>query len=155
MKSKHLISLLQIGYTTIEVVFQNDSNRQVPSTGRHYTYKTKHLDLAVGQTVVVRVSGRYALAEVVKIHDIPQIDVDAEFEYKWIVQLVDPTEYNEIMDAERAFKETLQEVEKIKQREVMIEDFNKHLPIGSNARLLFDEAIKNFAPSLSNETKTS
>lgn len=143
MKSRHLISLLQTGYTTVEVVFQNDSNRVVPSTGRHYVYKTKKLDIQVDQTVVVRVSGKYALAQVVAVHDVPRIDVDADFDYKWIVQVVDPTEYNTTREAENTFKATLQEVEKLKQRDQLIEDFNKHLVDGSPAKLLFTDAINN------------
>lgn len=154
MKSRHLISLLQTGYTTIRVVFQNERDRVVPSTGRVYTYKTKKLDTQVGQTVVVRVSGKYALAQIVEVHDTPRIDVDADFDYKWVVQVVDPTEYNTIREAEAIFAETLQNVEKLKQQEQLLEDFRKHLPTDSTARLMFDQAVKNFEASSEQKSTT-
>lgn len=84
----HAITLLQEGYTTLEVVYPNNNQR--------YTFKvanTLRERLKEDDYVVVFTRDEYKVVKVVKIHDKPQIDVKAPFELKWIVCRVETETY--------------------------------------------------------------
>lgn len=76
---------------------------------------------------------------VVRADDNPVIDVDAEFDYRWAVQKVDMTEFQELTLKEQKFGVQLQEIERVKQRESLMDSFRSSLPEGSAARLLFEQ----------------
>lgn len=134
MKNKHLISLLQTGFTTIKVEFKQGSQQ--------YTYKAK---LSEGIKVEDRVivdspQDGLTVVKVVEVHLTPEIDLHAKFDYKWIVHKVDLTDYLATLAQEAEFTRTLLEVERIRQKEELLADFQKYLPEGSAARQLFDKA---------------
>lgn len=185
MKNKHLLSLLQKGYTTIQVFFQDhgypaaptappapaqaqwrqpeagprDHQTQsmtapraiprapcAPAPGHAlYTYKARG-QIAVGDRVVVesRTGSGLAIAVVHSVDPAPRIDVDSDLDYKWIVQRVDLDSYAKILDQEQAFADQLQEVERQHQRDELTAKMTAHLPEGSAARKLFDDAVANF-----------
>jgi hypothetical protein len=133
MKQRHLLALIQNGYTTVQVRFDN--------TPKTYTYKARgHIE--VGDCVIVDTPRNgLTLAHVVGVDKLPRIDIDADFTYKWIVQRVDRTEYDRTMEQEKAFMDTLQEIERVRQRDLLMQSFRDHLPEGSAARQLFDSAV--------------
>lgn len=133
MKQRHLLALLQSGYTTIQVKFDN--------TPKTYTYKARcHIE--IGDRVIVDTPRNgLTLVEVVGIDKAPRIDIDADFTYKWIVQKVDRTDYDRIVEQEKAFMDTLQEIERVRQRDMLMQSFKDHLPEGSQARVMFDDAV--------------
>jgi hypothetical protein len=105
----HLVTLLQKGYTTCEVVFNN------PNSARHadqpkYVYKVaESLGVQPGDRVVVEVEGRPNCDEprismkvvwAVGVHDEPQIDVSAPYIYKWVVDKVRVDAYNDQLKRE-------------------------------------------------------
>lgn len=169
MKQKHLLSLLQTGFTTIHVVFDNEHIPATPAPTAHnsgqvrqpwaeppvtpsarwtpevrkYTYKADLADnLQQGDAVVVESpKAGLVIARVVAVDPTPRIDVDADFDYKWIVQKVDRTAYDKRNMGEREFQDTLQEVERVKQREILVRSMAENLPAGTEARRMFDEAI--------------
>ncbi len=136
MKMRHIVALLQEGYTTIQVQFQPGQ--------RFYTYKGDLADnIQPGDYVVVDTpSDGYKIVRVHNVDAVPQIDVDADFSYKWIVQKVDPSKYLARVEAERAFADQLREIERIRQREQLIQDFHEKLPEGSAARAAFEAAVQ-------------
>lgn len=168
MQQKHIVSLMQEGFTTVAVRFHPENEPvdvnvaeytppAAPWTGtarevdeswlrgpnqrpaqqapqppltatmkqptnyneqcsRLYTYKVKLSDNPkVGQTAIVMVARGLVMVTIVEVHDVPKIDLDAKFDYKWLVQLVDLGQYNALLQSEENFKLMLQSIERKKQ----------------------------------------
>ncbi len=86
----HLITLLQKGYTTVQVTFVKNDQEYIKS----YTYKVDEATaktLAPGDYVVVPVYSESELkvAMVKKVDAEPEIDTAAPYALKWVVQKVD------------------------------------------------------------------
>lgn len=139
MNQKHLLALLQSGYTTIEVVFNDNGVKS-----KTYTYKARLEDnIQVGDRVVVDSPSKgMTVVEVTAVHKTAKIDLDAPFTYKWIVQKIDRTTYDETQVKEAEFLETMMEVERVHQRELLLSKFKDHLPEGSEARKMFESATQ-------------
>lgn len=113
VKLKHTISLLQENFYTIGVVL---------SGGNSYTYKVpKELQLEKEDLIVIDVKGTTKLAYVDEIHDEPQIDFDSNIDYKWIIQKVDFTEYNKILEAEKEALKKIKAAKRAKEKQEIIE----------------------------------
>lgn len=149
MNQKHLLSLLQNDFTTVDVVFESsvqDSFGRAVSQSKAYTYKAHLKDgVQVGDKVVVDSPSKgLSVVTVVAVDKTPRIDVHAPFDYKWIIQKVDTSRYEEMLKKEEQFLEAMAEVERAHQRQRLLEKFQAHLPEGSEARLLFDKTAKAF-----------
>lgn len=159
MKQKHLFALLDTSFTTIRVAFAKDflkaeadaesvrkrfGSEDFAPQVRTYIYKAAIADnLKEGDHVVVETaSAGLTVDKVMEVHTAPQIDVDADFDYKWIVQKVDRTEYDARVKRESDFAQMMLEVERTRQREALVEDMRKNLPEGSRALSLFENATK-------------
>lgn len=155
MQNKHLYTLLDSTYTTIKVVFGKVARSKPPlkmergeialnetSEQSAFTYKVrKDSGIKVDDAVIVESpQNGLQIVRVVEVHDTPQIDLDAPFEYKWIIQRVDRTEHDEQVAKERQFNDTMLEVERTRIREETLNNMRQHLPEGSEARKLFDQA---------------
>lgn len=115
MKINHMIALLQTGYTTIKVQLGGP-------TGSLYTYKAP-LGLIEGDQVVVEMPGGHMrVLDVVKVDETPQIDVDSDIDYKWVVQKVDKTQYNELLAKEEEAKQLIIQQEMAKKRKELVEE---------------------------------
>lgn len=101
-----------------------------------------------GDLLVVPTRGTVGFGNVVKVDAEPEIDVDADFTYKWAVQRVDFEYHNELVANEKKFADTLQEVERVKQRESLLTSFRESLPEGSAARTLFEQTTASLAPPI-------
>ena len=110
MKFIHMISLLQSDYYTIKAIF--------PKCSTPYTFKVKKgIDLSVGDHVIVDSSRTgFTVVEVHAIDETPDINLDADFPYSWIVQKVDPSDYYHRRETERRVYGQLLELEKRKQQ---------------------------------------
>ena len=136
MKHRHTLSLMQDGFTTIHVKF-----RVSPGPIKTYTYKALYSDnVKSGDSVVVKaVNGHFKIAVVEAVDDFPVLDLDADFDYKWIVQKVDSTEFDLREEREKEFGDTLRRLEQMKQRENLRKEL---LDIaGEEGVLLFRNAI--------------
>ena len=80
MKKTHLVPHLVENVKTVAAVFGKGT--------REYTYKTD-LELEKEQLVIVEAGSSFSIAQIVAIHDTPQIDINAKFEYKWVVSTLD------------------------------------------------------------------
>ena len=152
----HILSLLQTGFTTIQVSFDNEEvidskkpDQAFPNRTRRrqvttYTYKALLSDnIKVDDCVVV--DSPHEGLQIVRVAQVdakPNIDLSAPFPYKWIVQKVDRARYDDLLKQEQEFKDSLLEVERVKQREQVLADFKAHLPENSEARKLFDSTIE-------------
>lgn len=156
----HILSLLQSGFTTIQVTFDlNFDEKDDPvlrarnrnNRVKSYTYKVLEKDnVKVGDMVVVdSPSDGLCIVQVVGVDAKPRIELDAPFSYKWIVQKVDRSVYDDLLRQEERFREALVEVERVKQREAVMKSFQEVLPEGSEARKLFEQTVES-AKSLPN-----
>lgn len=116
--------------------------------GRGYTYKVPLAwDVKEGETVIVLTpQSGLKFAHVVSVDEKPDIDVDADFDYRWAVQKVDLTEFQELTLKEQQFGAQMLEVERVKQRESLLESFRSSLPEGSAARTLFEQTTASLSP---------
>ncbi len=172
LKPKHLLSLLQSGFTTIQVQFPPDlvqgaapagierHDRNSGITTRHavpdakqYTYKIEG-SCEVGDTVIVDspYSG-LTCVKVVNVDDEPRIDLNAEFTYKWVVQRVDTSAYRERLDKEEAFLKQIEGVQRTAMRDQLLRQHAETFPVGSVAREEFDKAMNAFNPALAAQLK--
>lgn len=88
-----IASLMIDNLKSVKVKFFKDSEKL-------YTYKTLLTDLEVDDFVVVSNNNYYKVVQVVEIDDIPDLNIDSNIEYKWIVQKVDAEQYNELIQME-------------------------------------------------------
>lgn len=174
MKTKHIMTLLQEGFTTVTVQFMDgrgvpvkkpaatssapwNPNQPPPmpqppmpqaSTQRYdnsrlYTYKTLLKDnVQPNDTVVVIVGNEMVLVKVVEVHELPQIDLDADFDYKWIVQRIDTAAYDKMQEKEQQFQQAMVEVERVKQREKVKQEMTQLLIDSPVAKGIFEGAVK-------------
>lgn len=84
MKTTTLVSLLQAtqGVQTVKVKFSNG--------GPSYTYKTFET-YQPGDFVIAEARDAYSVAKVIEMDEVPDINPDADFDLKWIVQGIDAT----------------------------------------------------------------
>ena len=134
MKNNHILSLLQSNYTTCKVTYAVGEKQYVSGVNKLYTFKTNIEGLKVEDIVVVPSSSAegFAVCRVKEVHEFPEIDTDAPWDYKWIVSKVDMESYEEILKAE---EEALKDLRKMQQSAVrqqalskMEETFGTSLP---------------------------
>lgn len=89
MNYNHLITILQKGYTTVNVSFSLSDDRK-------YAYKAaESMNLVPGAFVVVPARGEFKVATVCSVDPEPEIDIKAPYELKWVVARVDFSAYDE------------------------------------------------------------
>lgn len=109
---------------------------------KQYTFKVSLDDnVKEGDSVVVETEYGLRVAYVTDVHASPRIDTDADFEYRWVVQVVDMSRYNRRKEEEDTFQDTLQAVERERVREETVKTMSAHLAEGSKAKAMFDAAL--------------
>lgn len=95
MNLRQVVPLLQAKTMyTVNVSF--DSSGEYDPTQKLFTYKVpRSIDLREGDLVVVPTTRGMKVATVYGVHSDPgpQINIDAPFRYRWIVQKVDDTQF--------------------------------------------------------------
>lgn len=125
MKNSHLASLLQEGFTTVKVMYGNipDLREGTHTLEKRYTFKT-FLDLKPGDVVVVpdnAYNKNYSVAMVNSVDAAPDIDFDADFEYKWIIDKVNMEQYEKVLQTEEAQVKALQKMRAEQVRQTALE----------------------------------
>ena len=103
--NRHLISMLQTGYSTVAVTFMTGSQGL-------YTYKTRE-SFQVDDLAVVEVGCEMKIVRVREVHAEPQIDINLTRDYKWIVCKVDTTNYREELEREKIFRKEMFKIESV------------------------------------------
>lgn len=114
---------------------------QPAATG--YQYKVPRAwDVKLDDFLVVNspING-ISIARVVAVDQAASIDPDADFTYKWAVQKIDFTEHTELVKREGDFQMKMLEVERTAQREEAAAKYRAHLPEGSEAMKIFNDAV--------------
>ena len=99
----HEITKQQEGtfYTVSCFFFQDKSNRE-------YTYKVLiDIKFQVGDFVVVEINIGYKLVVIKAVHDVPAIDYNAKYEYRWLIDTVALDPYIELRKSEKQLKKQL------------------------------------------------
>lgn len=122
IQKHHLIEVMTEGnFTTALVKF--------PATERTYTYKVRpamlQQGLEEGAHVIVpnAQGGGYQCATVVEVHHGSQLDYEACFYYKWIVDVVNDSAHVRQLECEAEFLKALEEKKKSDEREKFRQDF--------------------------------
>ena len=92
---KNIAALLRDDARTVGVNFSTHlaaENGSPASPYSEYTY-VSHLQLAVGDIVVVKAKGRVALATVSRVDDSVDIEPNADMRYAWVIAKVDVSEH--------------------------------------------------------------
>ncbi len=123
----HLITLLQKGYTTVEVSFHEPKTGEVPTV---YTYKMpdKLKDLGCDRVVVENDRGVMVVAWIFLTHETPQIDVAAPYAYKWIVDVVREQDYIEQGEREKQAIKMMQDGERARAQAEALETLMASVP---------------------------
>lgn len=127
MNFNHLITLLQKGYTTVQVSFNEGKH---VDGDQQYIYKiSEKLVPAVDDRVVVPVaSGGFKVATIRVVDPEPQIDIKAPYALKWVASKVDMGPYNEQIAKEEQAVQMLQQGERKKAQEEAMEALLASVP---------------------------
>lgn len=113
-----------------------------------YTYKVTpelHALLRSGDSIIVPASSQgaqqFSVAKIWMVHPAPQIDYDAPFEYKWVVQKIDIATYLEQVAQEENFRNMLREVQKAQERDKVRASVLASMQQGGEAYQLFSKAM--------------
>lgn len=153
MKMKHMAALMREDLTTVAVTFDLNDGR-VPGVGtKAYTYKVLREDvegpnaLKGGDLVVVprtyvdarRIKQGLAndggcevqseeglsVARILEVHDTPQLDPDADHDYKWIIDRVNYLRYTERLAKEAELTQLILSAEREAKRQSLLDTFKK------------------------------
>lgn len=106
-KHQQLLNALLTGFTTVAVTFYDH-------TGKRYTYKVPtSWNVQKGDSLVVDAPQTGMTCVLVQeVHSVPQLDDDADFQYKWAVQKVCRAEHDGQLAREKAFLAQMEVVER-------------------------------------------
>lgn len=112
IKTKHVPHILNDDYYTISVLLsESNTTRLIP---RKLTYKVpngvelpelsaaRRIPGTCDSYVVVLINGTPTLALVDEIHEVPEIDLDSDEDYDWIVSVVDGNTYSKLRAQDEA-----------------------------------------------------
>ena len=111
----HLVSAFQKSYTTIKVVFNNGADFNIENdflpdrNDKRYTYKCLNsFHPKVGDIFIVHtLDAELKCVTVTEVHLSPQIDFDSDINYKWVVDKVDSSMYDGVMESEKELKDKI------------------------------------------------
>lgn len=113
MKDRNVVALMDESANTVKVVFPEGNN------SKRYTFLTDQ-PFEVGDHAVVEswyTSSGMAIVEVVEVDDVPDIDPEANYEYRWLVQRVDKETHREREQRMKQATEQMRTVRRRSQRE--------------------------------------
>lgn len=132
MKTKNVAAMLMDDCKTIGVQFHDG--------GKMYTYKTTD-DFEKGDHAIVFANDEIQVVKVARIDKIPQIDVESNIKYNWVIDKVNFDKYDELMEREDEFNNQLLEIQQQAVKKNAIELLRSAL--GDNSAKLLDNAISN------------
>jgi hypothetical protein len=101
---------------TVLVGISLPQNYAAGGTTKDYHYKAlRSQNIAVGDRIVVDTSGKLCVQTVTKVTD--AVNMPAHIKYKWVIQRVDTTVHDDIVERERKFNEQLLAMERATKKE--------------------------------------
>lgn len=140
MKNMHLLTLMRPNLHTLKVAFKSGDDVE-----KEYT-----MNIEQGDKVVVETRYGLKIVDVREVHVGVDIDLDARYNYRWIVCKIDLDIYNLLVDVDKDFAATMAQINLLREQEKLVQDLeaNLQLPEDSKARQLYEElrtCIKSFA----------
>ena len=107
---------------------------------KKYLYKTSIQNLQPGDVCLVETTpGVYKSVTVEETHDYLDVELEESVSYKWIVNVVDTTEYDRIVAMEEDISKTLRNAQRRRMREqaasALINEFGSDVDIKALVRL--------------------
>lgn len=130
MKLKHIAEILDEKLKTIGVQFDQFVGSKI------YTYKT-HDQFEIGDICIVSVNRELKLVYVVEVHETAQIEYDSSIDYKWIVQKVDLTKYNNLVERDKNIAKKAAQIMEQKVKRELLEEFKSLL--GDDGKSLLED----------------
>lgn len=167
--NKQSLHLLQTGYTTVTACFLNSHSQYVPAWAhaktirtdkttasdllatmqkqlkhlaqgqKPYTYKMPNGLCKTGDMAVVETNTGLKTVYIIEVHDEPDIDPNADYDYRWIVSPVRHDIYFDVLIREQRLSLALRDVEKQRQSSLVRESVLSGLP--EDKRNAFEQAI--------------
>jgi hypothetical protein len=153
MKKQHMMHLLQTGYTTAAFTYGDGS--------RAYVFKVRDEDIEalklsglalVNSNITASFSetevklqfelNQFKVVRLLEVHEEPQIDDDAAFEYKWIAAVVSLEGFKAQAIKENEFKKNMRIVERETARQQAIAAFHANAPAEGSAREAYVKAMQ-------------
>ncbi|MDO5651072.1 MAG: hypothetical protein Q4G13_02910, partial [Moraxella sp.] len=126
---------LQDPFITVGAVFEDDItvheilhdlSDKHEYKGFCYTFKAEiGSDFQVGDYAVVHARNELKVVRIVQVHDTPMIDVNANFEYKWVIQKIDFAPFKKRHAEQKRIGQTLAKLDIIERREVLMTRLKK------------------------------
>ncbi len=125
---------LQRPFITVGAVFEDDisiseilnDSETAEYHGHCYTFKAEvDSGLAVGDYAVVHAQNALKIVKIVQVHAAPAIDINAKFEYKWVIQKIDFSAFKARHSEQKQIHEMLNALEIAERREALMDRLNK------------------------------
>lgn len=122
------VHLLQEKFITVGAVFENDLTvehllkSEIPLENHQFAYTFKaeaDIDLKVGDFALVHANEEAKIVRVVEIHNTPQLDSQAKFKYKWIIQKLDFSAYRKRLEEEQLISALLNRLDFLEQQQAL------------------------------------
>ena len=124
LRNKATILLLN----QIETVQCGFDAKYVEGLTKLYTYKAKKGSYKPGDVAVVETNGQYKFVRIAIVDETPNIDPYASFEYQWLIQKIDFTDYQKALDAEKTLMEYLRNAERTQLIDSVKNEVKESLP---------------------------
>lgn len=127
---------LQKPFITVGAVFEDDigindilndaATGDFEYQGFCYTFKAEiGSNFAVGDYAVVHARDELRIVKIVQVHDTPKIDINASFEYKWVIQKIDFTTFKERHSEQKRIDTLLNALQIAERKEALLERLSK------------------------------
>lgn len=120
-----------------------------PAQFQVYTFKINTSEFPViGDHVVVSTTKGMRVGVIREVHASPQIDLHADYDYKWVVGKINMDDYLATLHREKAFTTALEEIERQKQREEVRKSFAESMGDSDLLTNMFNGAISSLNQKL-------
>lgn len=132
MMSQTNIHLLQQNYTTVSAVYLNEIEIEeilslaegeiVSDYYKAYTFKANlDLQLKVGDFAVVHSRNALQVVQITQVDAQPNLDLNASFQYKWVVDKVNIQAFKQRMQEQKQFELLLKQLDYVEQQHQLVE----------------------------------
>lgn len=126
------IHLLQQNYTTVSAVYLNDMEIEeilslaqgeiISDYYREYTFKANlDLQLEVGDFAIVHSRNTLQVVQITKIDVQPNLDFNASFQYKWVIDKVNIQAFKQRMQEQKQLEMLLKQLDYVEQQHQLVE----------------------------------
>lgn len=128
------LHLLQKPFITVGAVFEDDvSVDEILHKGTDnayqgfcYTFKAEvDNNLQVGDYAIVHANHALKIVKIVQVHDTPNIDINAKFEYKWVIQKIDFANFKQRLDEQKQLENLLNALQITERKNALVDRLNQ------------------------------